>query len=203
MAPKVVDKEVKMQSIIEAAIHVFARQGVARTKMSDIAREARVGKGTLYEYFRTRDEVIIRSFQFIIREMELILRQIHSASLSADEKLTRLIAYYLAYFTSEKSDKITVILDLWAEGVGGRNAELLQTIDMKALYAGFRDTLAAIITEGIEQGRFRNVDAHTYASLMMAQLDGLMLQWALDPDVLHMDVVKKQLTYIFVEALCV
>ncbi|RMF59539.1 MAG: TetR/AcrR family transcriptional regulator, partial [Calditrichaeota bacterium] len=49
MSPKVVDKTAKRQEILDAALRVFARKGFKNTKMIDIAEEARIGKGTIYE----------------------------------------------------------------------------------------------------------------------------------------------------------
>src|SRR3546814_8314834 len=57
--PKIVDKDAKRLSLIEAAAIVFAREGFARTKMAHIAAEAGVGKGTLYEYFASKNELFL------------------------------------------------------------------------------------------------------------------------------------------------
>ena len=67
MAPIIVDKELKKQDILVAALKVFARQGIAKTKMIDIAIEAGIGKGTIYEYFRSKEEVIRESFQAFLQ----------------------------------------------------------------------------------------------------------------------------------------
>ena len=57
MAPKIVDKEAKKTQIIIAATQVFSKLGVAKTKMIDIAQAAGIGKGTIYEYFRSKEEI--------------------------------------------------------------------------------------------------------------------------------------------------
>ncbi len=60
--PKIVDKEAKRKKILEASMRVFAKKGVENTKMKDIAKSAGIGKGTIYEYFNSRDEILQKSF---------------------------------------------------------------------------------------------------------------------------------------------
>ena len=58
MSPKIVDKEVKKKEILESAIKVFARNGIANTKVIDIAIEADTSKGNIYTYFESKEEII-------------------------------------------------------------------------------------------------------------------------------------------------
>ena len=74
--PKIVDKEAKKLAILHAAMHVFARQGVVKTKMIDIARYAGIGKGTIYEYFRSKEEIFNSAFQYFFEDVEQALQQV-------------------------------------------------------------------------------------------------------------------------------
>src|SRR5262245_48816896 len=53
----------KPQQIIDAAIRVFARNGYYNSRVSDIAREAGIASGTIYLYFKTKDEIIVTLFR--------------------------------------------------------------------------------------------------------------------------------------------
>ena len=73
--PIVVDKEKKKREIIDAAIRVFSRQGYRRTKINDIAGEAGVGKGTVYEYFKSKEDLFLHMSEhlfelYILRQIE-------------------------------------------------------------------------------------------------------------------------------------
>ena len=68
MAPKVIDKQEKRKQIIKAAIRVFARLGLPNTKMLQVAEAAGIGKGTIYEYFKSKDELFIAAFHAFIEE---------------------------------------------------------------------------------------------------------------------------------------
>ena len=52
------DKKVcQRENIMRAALHVFARHGYERAKLDQVARRAKVGKGTIYNYFKSKDEL--------------------------------------------------------------------------------------------------------------------------------------------------
>src|SRR3989442_13331846 len=53
----------KPQQIIDAAIRVFARSGYYNSRVSDIAREAGIASGTIYLYFKTKDEILVTLFR--------------------------------------------------------------------------------------------------------------------------------------------
>ena len=61
--PKIVDKKEKAARIGSAAITVFRKLGYHGTRMVDIAEAAGIGKGTLYEYFRNKDEIFRFEFE--------------------------------------------------------------------------------------------------------------------------------------------
>ena len=53
----------KPQAIIDAAIRVFARSGYYNSRVSDIAREAGIASGTIYLYFKTKDDILVTLFR--------------------------------------------------------------------------------------------------------------------------------------------
>src|SRR5437773_3173482 len=53
----------KPQQIIDAAVRVFARNGYYNSRVSDIAREAGIASGTIYLYFKTKDEILVTLFR--------------------------------------------------------------------------------------------------------------------------------------------
>ncbi|MFQ6615076.1 MAG: TetR/AcrR family transcriptional regulator, partial [Fidelibacterota bacterium] len=59
----------KAEKIIRAAIQVFAEKGLEKGKIADIARTAGIGKGTVYEYFSSKDEIFDAIEQFVIEDM--------------------------------------------------------------------------------------------------------------------------------------
>src|SRR5258706_13510860 len=62
-------QEFRVQSIQEAAIRVISRKGMASATMQEIAEEAGGGKGTIYLYFRDRDELVGKTFETALGEL--------------------------------------------------------------------------------------------------------------------------------------
>jgi AcrR family transcriptional regulator len=117
--PKIIDRGKKTADISEAALKVFGDRGFSRTRMEDIAKEAGIGKGTIYEYFR--DKVDILNYvvnQFFDAFLKGIIDVVETETKPA-EKLLSLIdfalqnvaewedhcATYIEYFSSVREDE--------------------------------------------------------------------------------------------------
>src|SRR4026208_387526 len=81
----------KPQQIIEAAVRVFARKGYYNSRVSDIAREAGIAAGTIYLYFRTKDDILVTLFREKMAQFVGSLRKAIAAEPHAVAKLSRLI----------------------------------------------------------------------------------------------------------------
>jgi AcrR family transcriptional regulator len=176
--PKRVDKEKKKEQILKAAIHTFAKLGVSNTKMSDIANATGMGKGTLYEYFRSKDEIFTCTFQlFMKRVEEAVACRFHKV----EDPLEKLTAYFDAWidvFESDYLEYIEIMLDFWAEGF--REKKDFESLDINSLYHESRTMLENILKEGIERGQIKPVDTFLTASILLGSLDGLLVQWVFD-----------------------
>ncbi len=65
----------KPQQIIDAAIRVFARNGYYNSRVSDIAREAGIASGTIYLYFKTKDDILVTLFRQKMAEWVALVRK--------------------------------------------------------------------------------------------------------------------------------
>ena len=95
-------QEYRIQSIQEAALRVIARKGMAAATMQEIAEEAGVAKGTIYLYFRDRDELVEKTFESAIQQLHERLRaQIHGEMTFA-ERLRHTIKAKLTFFSENR-----------------------------------------------------------------------------------------------------
>lgn len=171
MAPRIVDKAAKRKAILDAAMAVFARRGMARTTISDIAREAGIGKGTVYEYFTSKEQVFGEAF---LHFQHLVDGEIARRTAFLDdprEKLRQMVAASVAV-TVEHADFVEITFDAWAESIRRRD----HFPHLETMYRTYRRYLAAILDDGIRRGVFRPVDTAMLASAILAALDGLLLQ---------------------------
>ncbi len=178
--PRIIDKEAKKARILQAAMQVFAEKGVAKTKMTDIALAAGIGKGTIYEYFRSKEEIFAEAFNAVTQQTLFHLQQVVQEPGDAVNKLHRLLEISLAEFIEQGEHFLEIMMDFWAEGVRNRELELMPNIDLKAIYHQYRTAIMQVLEEGIRQKRFRPMDTQIVASLILAAIDGLLLQWTLD-----------------------
>ena len=95
MNPPRGDAEARRAAILDAALRVFGQYGFRRTSMDDIAREAGIGKGTIYLSFTSKDEV----FQALSEALsERMLAGAEAASRGAGSTAERLAAMSAAWF---------------------------------------------------------------------------------------------------------
>ncbi len=180
--PRIVDREQKRRSILQAAMRAFARKGVIGTKASDIASEAGVGKGTIYEYFRSKEEIFAAAFELFFENVHHNIEQALKKTDDPVAKLRIIVEESLNGFLQEDGKFAELIMEFWAAGVREKDPDVLSAIDLKGLYAVYRKFFAEIIDEGIRKEVFRPVDTFLTASLILAVLDGIGLQWIMDRD---------------------
>ncbi|MFB0565793.1 MAG: TetR/AcrR family transcriptional regulator [Candidatus Aminicenantaceae bacterium] len=177
--PKVVDKKEKREKILEAAIPVFAKKGIVATKMVDIADAAEIGKGTIYEYFKSKDEIFIAAFYYVMKKAENIIARRMSSVDDPLEKLKFLFDAWKEIFSSEFRNHLEIMIDFWAEGI--RNKDKKATFSLKKIYDENRKMIKDILDECVAKGKIYPVNTKIVASVILGALDGEMVQWITDP----------------------
>lgn len=179
--PKVVDKQEKRARILQAAVRVFAEKGISGTKILDIAEAADIGKGTVYEYFHSKEEIITASFHFFMGQVE---KSVGQRLLHLDDPLDRLLTYFSAWGEIIESDLmsyIEVLIDFWAAAL--RRKETADILNLSEMYQEFRVSLESLLEECMAQDKIRPVNSRITASILLGAMDGLLLQWILDRSV--------------------
>ncbi|HID38586.1 MAG TPA: TetR/AcrR family transcriptional regulator [Calditrichaeota bacterium] len=194
MAARTVNKEIKKQEILQAALEVFSRCGFAKTKMIDVANTAGIGKGTIYEYFRSKEEIFAEAFLFMMKKSDVLLEEALSKTDDPVEKLSVIIQIWLVQFLEEAGDFMGIMMDFWAEGIRAKNKKILDILNLKGLYEQYRQLINDILQEGVRSGAFGRINTLNTASAIIAALDGLMLQWILDPDLFDLKQVAEDFT---------
>ncbi len=169
-------KTEKKVRIIKAAANVFSRKGYAGANMADIAVEAGLGKGTLYEYFDSKDELFFTVFEWFTREIQQ-LATVSASSLGAPSA-GRLEALNDALMKAwaEMKDLFSLFMEFWAASSASQFRQRFMQ-GFKESYDHFRGIVAALIREGMDRGEFhRDIDPEAVAAVMVGAWDGLFLQ---------------------------
>ena len=181
MSPKIVDKEEKKQEILKAAMRIFAQNGVIKTKMADIAFAAGIGKGTIYEYFRSKEDIFAEAYSHIFLDTETRIAEVLESAIQPEEKLRNLTRVTLEKFLIEDGGEFAgIMMSFWSEGVRNKNERIMEIIDLKNIYSEFRIMISGILEEGITKGHFRDMDTYVTASVIIGAIDGILLQYIMD-----------------------
>src|SRR5215471_10152951 len=90
----------KPQQIIDAAVRVFARTGFYNSRVSDIAREAGIASGTIYLYFKTKDEILVTLFREKMAAWVESVRKEIAAEPDPEAQIRRLVALHFTVLES-------------------------------------------------------------------------------------------------------
>jgi len=169
----------KRHRLVEAACAVFAEKGYASTRVAEIAERAGVGKGTVYEYFSSKEELLFAVFESTNADISSRMNDALAAGGSSEEQLHNLLRLG-AEVISEQVELQPVILDFWAAS-RGKDVEETYRRAVVASYTFFRNLVSDFIREGQRRGEFKaSIDAEALAALVVAAVDGLGIQLFFD-----------------------
>jgi AcrR family transcriptional regulator len=173
------DRGDKRPRLVEAASAVFAEKGYASTRVADIAERAGVGKGTVYEYFSSKEELLFAVFEMTNAEISRRMDATLAGDGSTEEQLHNLLRLGAEVIT-EQIEMQPVILDFWAASRGKNFEEAYRTAVVSS-YTLFRKLVADFIRAGQQQGEFTTtIDADALAATIVATVDGLGIQLYFD-----------------------
>lgn len=160
----------KRRGILEAARTVFARRGYAATRMIDIAAEAKVGKGTLYEYFRSKEDLFSNLVVVTARESLEALARPGKAE-DPPEVLRETVHYVVHAALVENLDLYRLFFDFWGIAAASR---IEAQERLREVQATFREYLGGLVRRGQRSGHFRpEVDPDAVVRLFSAAVDGM------------------------------
>lgn len=173
------DRGNKRPLLVKAAAAVFAAKGYAATRVADIAEEANVGKGTVYEYFASKEELLFAVFESINHDIAARLHEALGEGGSTRDQLVRLLSIG-AEVVSEQNDLQPVILDFWAAS-RGKDLEARYRESVVASYRFFCELIEGFIRSGQRRGDLTDdVDIEALAHTIVAAIDGLGVQLYFD-----------------------
>ena len=190
--PIIVDKDKKRRDILQAAMRVFAREGYHRAKMVAVAEEAGIGKGTVYEYFKSKKDLFLSLHEHMLGELKNFYMKELAGIREPAHMLERFIKVAFQTFRIWEPFFL-VFFDFWAEGGRGEQQALLQT-RLRESYRVSRDEVAAIIGAGVKDGTFRCDNPLLASAVILASLDGLVLQWLCDREAFDLEAMRETFT---------
>jgi len=166
----------KRERILDAAVHVFAHKGFWSSKISEIAREAGVADGTIYLYFKSKDDLLISLFEDRMERVNDTLAAAMATSDNAADKLRRFVTTHLELVAQNRDQAEVLTVEL-------RQSSKFIKEYANPRFAEFLKLLGSVIEEGQRKGelttRVRPVLA---ARALFGAVDELALWWVLRGD---------------------
>lgn len=175
--PKIVDKAAKRQAILEAAIAVFVEKGYHDTKMADIAVAAGMGKGTIYEYFSTKESLPQAIFTLFFERCDNHLKKIKQSDLSPIDVVIAGIR-----LTLTDIEEIAAVTPLCFELLGSQ--ALNQSLGLSESFVVWLEQLSQFFAEAILLGQSNGqinpeVNAKAFARMLVSAVDGMGMHYSM------------------------
>src|SRR6201988_1380061 len=163
----------KREAILRAAISVFAHNGYFNSKVADIAREAGVADGTVYLYFKSKEEILHSIFDRSVDEALAAARKQIELISDPRDKLRRIGLLHLDRLGADRD--LAVVFQVELRG----STKFMEEFSA----AGFAEYLALIrstIEEGQQAGIFRSeLNAKVVSKILFGALDEMATNWIL------------------------
>ncbi len=163
----------RIPQILNAALKVFNRKGIAAARMEDIAREAKLSIGGVYWYYKGKDEVVLAIMDKVIDEDVAVLTSLLNKQGTVRERLLG----YVRATANAGTEYLPLVYELYGEAQ--RNLKVRKHIQKYLQH--YRGALAQIIQQGMDGGEIRKGDANAIATTLAAVYEGTLELALLDP----------------------
>ncbi len=163
----------KYEQIIEAAVKVIAQNGYHNSQVSKIAKEAGVADGTIYLYFKNKEDILVSLFQ---EKMGAFIQKIEdelAGETSIEEKLLLLIVMHLQQLEADHSLAIVTQLELRQSNIELRNR-------INEVLKGYLKLIDTVILLGIKEGLFsEDIDVRIARQMIFGTIDEVVTNWVM------------------------
>jgi TetR/AcrR family fatty acid metabolism transcriptional regulator len=161
----------KRAAILRAATRVFARNGYFNSKVADIAHAADVADGTVYLYFKSKEEILHSIFDQTVAEAVAAGRKLMEKLRDPREKLRRIAMLHLARLGADRDLAVVFQVEL-------RGSTKFMEEFSAAGFAEYLDLLRGTFEEGQRAGLFRKeLNARVVSKILFGALDEMATNW--------------------------
>jgi TetR/AcrR family fatty acid metabolism transcriptional regulator len=163
----------KRERILAAAERIFARHGFFAAKVSDVAKEAGVADGTIYLYFKNKDDLLISLFENRMQQVNAALRAAIAKSRGPIEQLRTFIKTYLQLVHDEPAAAEVLTIEL-------RQSSKFMKEYENPEFADFLRMLGSLVAAAQDAGEIDgDIPSHVAARMIFGMVDELALAWVL------------------------
>ncbi|MFZ5482061.1 MAG: TetR/AcrR family transcriptional regulator [Myxococcota bacterium] len=191
------DRTDKHDLILEAAIEVFAEKGFHHARISDIARRAGVADGTIYLYFRNKDDVLLTIFE---EKMGVLIGGLHDVLAPLSDPLDKVRAFARYHFRQVRDHRaLAEVLQIELR----LSNKFLKEYRPEKLWE-YLGIFASIVREGQEKGVVRaDLDPFVLMWGFFGAMDEISMQWVLSRkrDKFSLEATAEQVADVFIRGM--
>lgn len=186
----------KRERILDAAVRVFAQEGFYNAKVSEIARVAGVADGTIYLYFKSKDDLLISLFEDRMERVNADLKDALAKEPTATGRLKRVVELHLELVEQNRPMAEVICVEL------RQSAKFIKEYK-NPKFAEYLRIIAGAVEAGQRSGELReDVDATVIARALFGALDEIALAWlAKGREKLDLSRATLELSHLFIEGL--
>lgn len=163
----------KPRQIIDAAVRVFARNGFYNSRVSDIAREAGIASGTIYLYFKTKDEILVTLFREKMAAFVAALRAEIAREPDPEARIRRLVRLHFEVLEAspDMAEVVQVELRQGQKFFRGASAHEI---------AAYFELIGSVLQDGVASGVFRrDLPVKVATKMLFGAMDQMTTSWVL------------------------
>ncbi len=177
------EQQLRRELIMTAAQKLFEQKGFEQTTVDEIAAEAELGKGTIYSYFQSKDEIYIAILEKGLDILRDRVRRIESEQLSAIDTLYALYDTFIQFHRERKGLVATIFLQV-DEAIFIHLGDMVRGLKNKS--SEWVEMLSRVLQRGIAGGEFVAFDVERMAKTIVGMILGIIIQYEigrLDEDI--------------------
>ena len=180
--------DVRRDQMLAAASTLIAERGFSDTRIADVAKRVGASPALVIYYFGTKDSLLTEALRWSERSFYAATEEMLKSTEKLRDRLEVLVEWTLV---ADKQQDITgdwgLWFDLWAQAF--RHPEVKK--DRAELDAQWRDLIARVVQDGIDNGEIEKVDVQDFAVMWGSLLDGLVIQVSLDDPVVDLAFARR------------
>ncbi|MGV9649978.1 TetR/AcrR family transcriptional regulator [Streptomyces sp. NPDC003554] len=162
------------EDVLAAAMEMIAERGLEKLTMAALGREVGMSSGHLLYYFRSKDELLLRTLEWSEGRLGAERGRLLSRDAPARDRLDAYVDLYVP--GGHRDPHWTLWLEVWNRS---QNADDDARDRQAAIEGAWHRDLVALLAEGASRGEFRPVDADRFAARLRALLDGFSIHVAI------------------------
>ncbi|NCO67618.1 MAG: hypothetical protein COY75_07350 [Nitrospirae bacterium CG_4_10_14_0_8_um_filter_41_23] len=163
----------KRMVILDAALRTFVKRGYPETKVAEIASEAKVAEGTIYNYFPSKEDLLLALFD---EKWNAIIHEVKSKINRLDDpnkKLKAIFSSVVRMFRKNRQLAEIFMIDIKQSSIFLNNYTIKRIVD-------FLDLIEEILEEGKREGMYRkDLNTRVAKMIIFGAAQGILLSWVL------------------------